>query len=68
MMKTTNSPFYLDDGAPEKYKALSPRTFILNTAIHELFDKGQNKRIDLLTDYPYLQTWSNKCIPRINTH
>jgi len=57
--------YFLKTSYDEQYQALSPGAFIINTAIHELFDKKQNKHIDFLTDFPYLQTWSKKCVLRI---
>jgi CelD/BcsL family acetyltransferase involved in cellulose biosynthesis len=49
----------------EQYKRLYPGIVIQNVAIRELFTERQNKYIDFLSDLPYLQTWTNKCLSRV---
>jgi hypothetical protein len=48
-----------------QYKRLYPGIAIQNAAIQELYIRSQNKYIDFLTDLPYHQTWTEKCLPRV---
>ena len=48
----------------EQYKGLYPGIAIQNASIQELFNKRQNKYIDLLLDLPYHQNWTDKCLSR----
>jgi hypothetical protein len=49
----------------EKYRRFYPGVILLNSAIQQLFVEQQNERIDWLSDLPYLQAWTNVCLPRI---
>jgi hypothetical protein len=48
-----------------KYEKSSPGIFLVNTAIHELFNMNQVRRIDFLTDLRFMETWTSLCLPRI---
>lgn len=48
-----------------QYKRFSPGTVIQDAAIQKLFIEGQNKYIDFLGDLPWLQVWTDKCLPKI---
>ena len=49
----------------EQYKRFYPGIYIRNYVIHELFNKGEVKSIDFLTNFPYHQTWTSICVPRV---
>jgi hypothetical protein len=46
------------------YKKFSPGTYILNSTIHELFNKREIDKIDFLTDLPFHRVWAFICLPR----
>jgi len=49
----------------EQYKKLYPGIAIQNAAIQEIFNRTQNKYIDFLSDFPFHQIWTNKCLSRV---
>jgi len=49
----------------ERYREYYPGIIIQNAAIKELFVNGQDKNIDFLSDLPYLETWTDKCLPQV---
>jgi CelD/BcsL family acetyltransferase involved in cellulose biosynthesis len=49
----------------EKYKRFYPGIYIRNYVIHELFNKGEVRSIDFLTNLPYHRTWTSICVPRV---
>lgn len=56
--------FIVKTSYDEKYKRFHPGICVQNTIVHELFNSGRIKRIDFLSDLPYLRAWTNECIPR----
>lgn len=57
--------YFLKTSYDQQFRDLSPGNFIINMAIRELLDEKQHTEIDLLTDYPYMQSWTKKTAPRI---
>jgi len=56
--------FLVKTSYDENYKRFYPGIFLQNSIIHEMFNSERIKRIDFLSDLPYLKTWTNECIPR----
>jgi hypothetical protein len=57
--------FIVKTSYDERYKKLYPGIFIVNEAIRELFGRGQVKKIDFLTDLPFMETWTSLSLPRV---
>ncbi len=49
----------------ERYRHLYPGIFVVHAAIHELFDKGETRKIDFYTDHSFMTTWAKACLPRV---
>lgn len=49
----------------ERYSRFFPGIYIQNAAIRELFNKGQVRKINFLTDFPFMRTWTSLCLPRV---
>lgn len=52
----------------ERYKKYSPGKYIMNAAIHELFNSRLVKKIDFLTALPFMRTWTSTCLPRVRVN
>lgn len=48
----------------ESYRAFSPGIYVLNYALKEIFDKKNAAIIDFCSDHPYMERWTDTCIPR----
>jgi hypothetical protein len=49
----------------KRYKRLYPGIYIINAAIREIFNERQIRKIDFLTDLPFMETWTSLCSPRV---
>jgi CelD/BcsL family acetyltransferase involved in cellulose biosynthesis len=57
--------YFVKTSHDEQYKRFHPGILIQHSAIQEQFTIGQNKYIDFLTDLPYHQKWTDKCLSRV---
>jgi len=57
--------FIVKTSYDERYKRFYPGIFVINEAIRELFNERQVKRIDFLTDLPFMKTWTSLSLPRV---
>ena len=57
--------FIVKTSYDERYRKFYPGIFIINAAIRELFGRRQVKKIDFLTDLPFMETWTSLSLPRI---
>jgi hypothetical protein len=48
-----------------RYKRFTPGIYICNAAIRELFNKHRIRKVDFLTDLPFMETWTSLCSPRV---
>ena len=60
-----NVAYFAKTTYDERYERLAPGVYLVNAVIRELFDKCQIRKIDFLTDLPFMQTWTSLCLPRI---
>jgi hypothetical protein len=49
----------------ERSRRLNVGSYVINEAIHELFDKAQAKTLDFITDLPFMKRWTSVRISRI---
>jgi hypothetical protein len=49
----------------KRYEKLSPGIYVINTAIREFFNERQIRKIDFLTDLPFMETWTSLRLPRV---
>ncbi len=57
--------FIVKTSYDERYKKFYPGIFVINAAIRELFGRRQVKKIDFVTDLPFMETWTSLSLPRI---
>jgi CelD/BcsL family acetyltransferase involved in cellulose biosynthesis len=48
-----------------RYSRFSPGIYLTNIAIRELFNEGQVRSIDFLTDLPFMKNFTSLSIPRV---
>jgi hypothetical protein len=48
-----------------RYKRFSSGVYTVNSALHELFNDQQVRKIDFLSDYQWVETWASLCPPRV---
>lgn len=65
VIKYKEVAYFVKTSYDEQYKRFYPGIIVQNAAIRQLFTERQNKYIDFLSDLPYLQTWTNKCLSRV---
>jgi len=49
----------------EEYRKFQPSIYINNAAIRELFEEGQARHIDWLSDLPFHRNWTEISMPRV---
>jgi len=57
--------FIVKTSYDERYKRFYPGIFVINEAIRDLLNERQVKRIDFLTDLPFMKTWTSLSLPRV---
>ena len=59
--------FLLKTSYDERYKNLSPGSFLRYCVIHKIFESEKVKCIDFVTDLPHHLRWGSVCVPRTRT-
>jgi hypothetical protein len=49
----------------KRYEKLSLGIYVINAAIREFFNEHQIRKIDFLTDLPFMETWTSLRLPRV---
>ena len=57
--------FIVKTSYDERYKRFYPGIFVINAAIRGLLNGGQVKKIDFLTNLPFMETWTSLSLPRV---
>jgi CelD/BcsL family acetyltransferase involved in cellulose biosynthesis len=66
VIKYKQVAYFVKTSYDEQYKRFYPGIIVQNSAIHQIFTEQQNKYIDFLSDLPYLQEWTDDCLPRFS--
>lgn len=48
-----------------RYKRFYPGINVNNATIRELFNEGQVRNIDFITDLSFMRTWTSTCLPQV---
>jgi hypothetical protein len=57
--------FFTKTSYAEKYRRIYPGVFICNALIIDQFRRQEMKKIDLLTNLPYMKRWKSICLSRV---
>lgn len=57
--------FIVKTSYDKRYRPFYPGIFVINAAIRELFNRKRVKKVDYLTDLPFMETWTSLISPQI---
>jgi hypothetical protein len=57
--------FFTKTSFVEKYRNLSPGTFVNKAAIMDVFDRKEDKTIDFMSNMPLVNFWGVSCLQRV---
>lgn len=65
VLQYKKAAFIVKTSYKEPYKKFYPGIYVNNSAIRELFNSRQVRKIDWLTDLPFHRNWTSICLPRV---